>query len=287
MDEIRRRDWGVFIAELFSTRSAFSLICIVLVSWLITSFPFLEIKTPVLIGGGALIGISIFASFRRSVPKRFHFQRFRYIWKETVNRQERLSESLARLKRRNSTDLSDLESNIRRVLPEIYRALRRADLVLQEIQTSEALVGPQPLVQQRVVSDLQAQELYKVADRNVAEYSSFYKQAVSGVERAEAQAIVFSTTLDTLRIRLLNYMLAGRSPEEETREFLNIVAEAKMQFSAIDRALEEIEQMPFPETVTILRGDDALLKTENLEQTPPPFHGTVAEPQLEKPEKAD
>lgn len=280
MDEIRKRDWTVFLEELFSLRSAFSFVCIALITWLFSTFPWANFGLGAIILGGGALGISIFASFKRSIPKRFRFQRFRYIWAEAVNRQERLTESLQRLKRRNQTDLSELEKNIRQVLPEIYRALRRADLVLHEIQTSESLVGPQPLVQPRTVSDLQAQELYKVADRNVAEYSQFYQQAISGVERAEAQGVVFSTTLDTLRIRLLNYMLAGRPPEEETREFLNIVAEAKMQFSAIDRALEEIEQMPFPETVTVLRGDDSL--REQLNETPPPFKGDTPHEFTEK-----
>lgn len=280
MDEIRKRDWEVFLGELFSLRSAFSCVLIIFVAWLFTFSPWADVKFWAIPVGGVFLGVSVFSCFKRSIPKRFRFQRFRYIWTEAVNRQERLSESLKRLKKRNQTDLSDLESNIRQVLPDIYRALRRADLVLHEIQTSESLVGPQPLVQQRTVSDLQAQELYKVADRNVAEYSQFYKQAIAGVERAEAQGIVFSTTLDTLRIRLLNYMLAGKPPEEETREFLNIVAEAKMQFSAIDRALEEIEQMPFPETVTVLRGDDKLLR-EQLE-TPPPFTGELPQDHTEK-----
>lgn len=281
MDEIRKRDWEVFFGELFSLRTAFGATVIVLLTWLFTSAPSPDLKFWAIPVGGVFLGISVFACFKRSIQKRFRFQRFSYIWKEAVNRQERLTESLKRLKRKNQTDLSDLEANIRQVLPDIYRALRRADLVLHEIQTSESLVGPQPLVQQRTVSDLQAQELYKVADRNVAEYSQFYKQAIAGVERAEAQGIVFSTTLDTLRIRLLNYMLAGKPPEEETREFLNIVAEAKMQFSAIDRALEEIEQMPFPETVTILKGDDKLLR-EKLSETPPPFTGELPQDQSEK-----
>jgi len=281
MDEIRKRDWEVFFGELFSLRSAFSSVVIVLLAWLFTSAPSADMKFWAIPVGGVFLGISVFSCFKRSIQKRFRFQRFRYIWTEAVNRQERLTESLQRLKKKNQTDLSDLETNIRQVLPDIYRALRRADLVLHEIQTSESLVGPQPLVQQRTVTDLQAQELYKVADRNVAEYSQFYKQAIAGVERAEAQGIVFSTTLDTLRIRLLNYMLAGKPPEEETREFLNIVAEAKMQFSAIDRALEEIEQMPFPETVTVLRGDDKLLR-EQLNETPPPFTGELPQDHTEK-----
>jgi hypothetical protein len=162
-------------------------------------------------------------------------------------------------------------------MPDIYRALRRADLALREIQQSEAMVSPSLMGNDRLVNDAQAQELYKVADRNIAEYTQHYKLAVAGVERAEAQCIVFSTTLDTLRIRLLNYSLAGRSPEAETKEFLNLVAEAKMQFSAIDKALEEIELMPFPETIVTLRGENEVTLRGNLDpndsenQSPPPI----------------
>jgi len=75
---------------------------------------------------------------------------------------------------------------------------------------------------------------------------------MSGVSRSMAQAEVFLTTLDALRIRMLGYRLGSRTPELESHEFLTVITESKMQFEAIDKALEEIELTPFPERVAIM-----------------------------------
>ena len=49
------------------------------------------------------------------------------------------------------------------------------------------------------------------------------------------------TTVDALRMKLLGYRLAGKSPEAPHHEFLTAIAEAKLQFQAIDRALDELD----------------------------------------------
>ncbi|MFM9874383.1 MAG: hypothetical protein ACKVQS_13070 [Fimbriimonadaceae bacterium] len=276
MDEIQKRDWKVFLVEALSFRSLAAIGLIAFIAFLFSTGPMHN--NPLVYGfGGALIAWTIFSAFQRSIAKRYYHERFRYLWRECRQRKEKLQEALNKSRKNKIADLAELERTVNTTMPDIYRALRRADLALREIQQSEAMVSPSLMGNDRLVNDPQAQELYKVADRNVAEYTQHYKLAVAGVERAEAQCIVFSTTLDTLRIRLLNYSLAGRSPEAETKEFLNLVAEAKMQFSAIDKALEEIELMPFPETIVTLRGESQVSLRGNLEpndsqnQSPPPI----------------
>ncbi|MBS1711244.1 MAG: hypothetical protein JSS71_05910 [Armatimonadetes bacterium] len=269
MDDIRRRDWKAFLVEASSFRTISAVGMTVLVTWLFLSNPFAR-DNPIAYAAGSLAMAWIFYSaFLRSIPKRFHHERFRYLWKECRQRRDKLGEALGKLRRSRIADLHELERTISTTMPDIYRALRRADMALREIHQSESLNNPKLLAGERLVNDPQAQELYKVADRNVAEYTQQYKLAIAGVERAEAQCVVFSTTLDTLRIRMLNYTLAGRSPENETKEFLNIVAEAKMQFSAIDKALDEIELMPFTQTIHTLPGETVGPRQE-LSQAPPP-----------------
>jgi hypothetical protein len=276
MDEIQKRDWKVFLVEALGFRSIAAIALIIFIVFLFSTGPLQN--NPLVYGfGGALIAWTFFSAFQRSIPKRYHHERFRYLWRECRQRKEKLQEALNKSRKNKIADLAELERTVNTTMPDIYRALRRADLALREIQQSEAMVSPSLMGNDRLVNDAQAQELYKVADRNIAEYTQHYKLAVAGVERAEAQCIVFSTTLDTLRIRLLNYSLAGRSPEAETKEFLNLVAEAKMQFSAIDKALEEIELMPFPETIVTLRGENEVTLRGNLDpndsenQSPPPI----------------
>jgi hypothetical protein len=103
-----------------------------------------------------------------------------------------------------------------------------------------------------VTHDRQAQELYRIADKNIAEYRQRFQAVMAGVERTEAQAAVMTTTLDTLRIKMLGYRLVGRDPDAPTQEFLAALAEARMQLDSIDTALSELELTPFPKTITVM-----------------------------------
>lgn len=265
MDEIRKCDIELFVREAFRPLSILRLLLVFAVGFLLwPENPW--VACAILVVGGTAVLLS---AYFKSVRKRFRHERFGYLWKACKERREKLRRNLAKIKKHDGTELIELQRGIERTMPEIYRSLRRADLVLTEIQTSEAGGASPVAANPSQPFDPQAQELYRVADRNLSEYRHFYRQAMSGVERAEAQVVVFSTTLDTFRIRLLNTMIAGRSPEAETREFLNVVAEAKMQFAAIDRALEEIEFMPFPREVTTLDMDPAI-RAEIAHRPPPP-----------------
>lgn len=286
MDDIRIRDWKAFLGEAASFRAISAVAFVTLVTWLFLTIPWDRNNPIAYFVGCALIGWIFFSAYLRSIPKRFHHERFRYLWKECRQRRDKLGDALTKMRRSKIADLNELEKTISTTMPDIYRALRRADMALREIQQSENASNPKLLAGERQVNDPQAQELYKVADRNVAEYTQQYKLAIAGVERAEAQCVVFSTTLDTLRIRILNYTLAGRSPEAETKEFLNIVAEAKMQFSAIDKALDEIELMPFPQPVYTLDGDPSALRDIPGPSTPPPPPGHLhQEVEIQTPEQ--
>jgi len=75
---------------------------------------------------------------------------------------------------------------------------------------------------------------------------------MAGVERTEAQAAVFTTTLDTLRMKMLSYRLVGKETESPTQDFLAALTEARMQLESIDKALDELELTPFPRTVSIM-----------------------------------
>jgi hypothetical protein len=57
------------------------------------------------------------------------------------------------------------------------------------------------------------------------------------------------TTLDTLRMKMLGYRLVGKSPELSSQDFLEALNEAKLQLSAIDTALEELELGPYPQMI--------------------------------------
>lgn len=250
MDDIKRRDVKVFLTTLFGPANSLGLLAIIaigLVMSQIAGFQLVILTIMVV----SVTGI-VLSSYKLSIPKRFHHPRFLRIWEECVDRSSRLTQAMAQLRRNNIADLQELPVTVARLSPEIYCALRRADMVSHEISKSEEGISAstgQVLIP--VASDPQAQELYKIADRNLAEYSKHFRQAIAGVERAVAQAAVFSTTLDTLRIQMLGHRLARPSPEVDTMDFLNVVHEAKLQFQAIDSALEELDLSPAPKMVAV------------------------------------
>ncbi len=247
MDDIQKRDRELFAREALNLLSILRyLIVLVISAVFFGSYVFL---------GGAVaalgVGFIVFTAYQRSRTKRFTHPKFAKLWEICQERYVRLLRNLQKSKGERGIELQELQLAIERIMPEIYRSLRRADFVLSEIEASEKGASPSVAILVNKPTDPQARELYRVANQNVSEYSRYFQATMSGIERVEAQVHVFNSTLDTLRIRLLNSLLAGRPAEIDNREFLNIVAEAKMQFAAIDRALEEIEQMPFPRTVTL------------------------------------
>ncbi len=70
----------------------------------------------------------------------------------------------------------------------VYRALRKADIVAFEISASESGLPAVPKPQRPISSDPQSQELFQVADRNIAEYQLGMEAVMGGVQRSEAQA---------------------------------------------------------------------------------------------------
>jgi hypothetical protein len=246
-EDIRRQDARIFTRGLVSFRSV---ICAGMGAffangWLLSTQA-AGITTwtqlPLLLSVLSFVGIPYFA-YRHWQNKKFMHRRFAQLWENVVDRRIRLEEALTALRRTNRTEFSDLPRNARRVSEDIYAALRRADLVMKEIMTSEHRAGsPGAPNLNRQVTDPQSQTLYQVAERNLVEYRLQYRSVLGGVERAEAQAVAFITTMDTLRIRALRHRLGSRLDETELEEFLGAIKEAKLQFDAIDQALDELER---------------------------------------------
>jgi hypothetical protein len=217
---------------------------------------FSDILSGRFITGAGLIGIGLFTwlngARREAIEKRFRSPRHRSLWQGAEDRMKQFEAGLKKLRKERVADLQDLATNLRATAEALYYALRRADLLLDEIQGSEAVVHRRPPSIPLDSSDPQAQELYRIADRNIAEYRQRLATVMAGVQRTEAQAAVFSTTLDTLRVRMLGHRIVGRVQEAHQEDFLYALTEAKMQLSAIDQALEEIEMTPLPKSVVIL-----------------------------------
>lgn len=181
--------------------------------------------------------------------KEFISPKMRRLWEQCQERLNAFHKGLREVRKAGVANYQELPHTVDAVANSLYLALRRADLVMREIGKSESVTPPPMAVP---VSDRQANELYQIADRNLAEYRSNFGSVIASVQRTEAQGAVFITTLDNLRLKLLGHRLAPGKPEVDVKEFLYALTEAKQQLAAIDQALEELELMPQPKTITIL-----------------------------------
>ena len=242
MYDIKRRDKKVFMRELFRFGRLFPALVTLMVIG-ITNF---AMPWPI-IGGAALAWI-VYGAYATSVKKRFVNRKFQLLWDACKDRLERFHDAMAESSKSGVPELQDLPKSVDRIGETLYVALRRADIVMDEVRTSEGWLMATKSGGGPISPDQKAQELYRLADKNIAEYRQNYQGVLAGVERTEAQAAVFTTTLDTLRMRMLGHRLIAAGPEVEHTEFMQAMTEAKMQLDAIDKALDELELTPFPGT---------------------------------------
>lgn len=250
--QIKARNIKVFLKTFFAWKRVPVLILLIWLTVSIALSPMGDMVVAailVFIASIIILGVSAYFS---SIPKRFYNPKFLELWHSCRDRHKRLLHALKAMRRHKIADLSELPKTSEKILKEMYTVLRAADHVYHEVHTSEMPLRVYDITSEgRYMTDHQAAELLKLADRNKFEYSQHFKATLASVERAEGQALVFATTLDNLRLQMLNYRLSGHD-QPHALEFLSEISEAKMQFAAIDKALYEIELMPFAQVVATI-----------------------------------
>jgi hypothetical protein len=199
--------------------------------------------------GFAIILVVASTAYTESMKRRFKSPRMRALWSGCEDRLKRFEEATKRMRKEQVADLKEVPKTIDAVANNLYVALRRADTISHEIQQSEKDLYSAPPVWVKQSTDAQSQELYRLADRNIAEYKAQFAGVMAGVERTEAQCAVFMTTLDTLRMKMIGYRLVGRSPEMNSHDYLESLAEARAQLQSIDSALEELDLGHYPKMI--------------------------------------
>lgn len=248
-EEIRRADIRIFWRESLRANRIILHFLFLLVCWLIslgTSPWFLLFAFICSLGVHYVLGD---AAAKR---KRFINSRFSGLWNGCRERFESFEEGISKLRKADIAQFEELPNTVRDLAMTIYNALRRADILFEEVLQSEGVDRIRPGVPMFKPTDPQAQELYRIAEKNLGEYRSHYNELMAGIQRTEAQATVFMTTLDNLRVKMLGYRLIGRNPSMSSEEFLSVLAEARAQLSAIDQALDELDLSHYPKTVAVV-----------------------------------
>lgn len=200
-------------------------------------------------------GVVIFHGLRAysaSLKRRWLSRRFEALWNGCLDRLKLFDEVRDRVKKDRVADWEEMPKTVERVAKALYAALRRSDMISHEVAQTEKGLYAEPPPWVAPSHDPQAKELYRIADKNIAEYRQQFGVVMAGVQRTEAQCAVFMTTVDTLRMKMIGYRLVGRSPEMSSQDFLEAMNEAKLQLHAIDQALEELELQPFPKMIAAM-----------------------------------
>ncbi len=250
MDDVQRQDLRLFLRE---TVSAGRILLIFGGGFLLWNFPLFSpgVSPAKLITIGFLVLATVANAYTTSIRKRFLNKRYEALWTGCKDRLVRFHEVRNKMRREQVADLLEVPKTIDRTAESIYYALRRADLISNEVHASEKGLYNVPPVWSPPTTDPQSNELYRIADKNIAEYRQGFAGVMAGVQRTEAQSAVFMTTVDTLRMKMLGYRLVGKSPELSSHDFLEALTEAKLQLASIDHALEELELSPYPKTIAV------------------------------------
>lgn len=210
--------------------------------------------SPVILIAGFILSSAVhtFRADAAAKKKRFINSRFMALWNGCRERFESFETGIHKLKRADIAQFQELPDTVRDLAMTIYNALRRADILFEEVLQSEGVDRIRPGVPMFKPTDPQAQELYRIAERNLGEYRGHYNELMAGIQRTEAQATVFMTTLDNLRVKMLGYRLIGKNPSLNSEEFLSVLAEARAQLSAIDQALDELDLSHYPKTIAVI-----------------------------------
>lgn len=245
MDEIRRQDRRLFLRELcVPYRMILALGGLFLVYFLGSH----ELRLG-LVALAALMVVVVLPAINDSKLRRFHNKRMDALWAGCQDRLLRFEEVLKKMRKDQIADLQEMPKTIRNLSESLYVALRKADMIAHEVMESEKDMLAQPPVWKAPGSDPQSQELYRLADKNIAEYRQQFAGVMAGVQRTEAQSAVYMTTLDTLRMKMIGYRLVGKSPELSSQDFLEALAEARLQLQSIDTALEELDLGHYPKMI--------------------------------------
>ncbi|MFO0044498.1 MAG: hypothetical protein ACK53G_03525 [Armatimonadota bacterium] len=252
-EEIKREDQRIFWREFLQPRRIILhvlYLCITLGIWSI-SFPFLG---SLLVSLAAHLGFSEAAARR----KRFKTKRFAELWNGCRDRYYDFRDGISKLQKAGIVDMEGLPSRIEEISVTLYNALRRADLLLVDIDASEGKNRFQPGAPMFPPTDPQTQALYQLAEKSRGDYRNSYNELVAGIQRTEAQATVFIHTLDVLRVKMHSYRLIGKNPSLNSHDFMSALAEAKVTLQSIDTALDELDLSVYPKSIAVVQQPPSL-----------------------------
>lgn len=276
MTELRKKDRELWIRESFLGRGAiFTLGSVAVAAFLywvsqqgvaLVGMPWqaLAVILTFGIGGGMYVG------FQAMKDQAFRISTLRKLWEDSEDALHRLDQSLKDIKKEQLQELAELSQSMKDVSEQLFWSLRRADHVMCTVARTEA-GRPERPARDRALRhlDRETQEMFQIADRNLNDYRRMRGQLDAMVRRVEAQAEVFITTVETLRMHIHRIRLSTLDQSRARPQFVDAIVAAQRELKLIDRTLRELEE---EESRAAQELDGQLLPPDApLRQTPPPI----------------
>lgn len=241
MDEIKRADSKNAAIAALNPGRLIILGCAAFLGWnlIANGDGFVSWGIALWLTGAGLYGYS---AWQEMLRRRFINLDHARLWSIIRDRVSRFRKALKNSPKHIGFD--EMPKTVERTAKNLYDSLRRADVVKAEILKSEGSIGISSMPFQVRAADPETNELYLLADKNVAEYRKYYETLNAKVTRTEGQCALFISVLDTLRVQLLGYRLAGQEPRVSKDEFIGTMAEVKLQLESINKALDELDLQP-------------------------------------------
>ncbi len=240
MSEIKRADRKIYAAAIFHPFRLLAMSACVYATYLLAGMGAVAFGFGLAITG---VGLGIYSLAVRNdfLNRRFKNSEHKHLWSLVEDRLDRLRAALKLAPEHIRRSMNDLPNRIERTANQLYESLRRADIVRGEIMRSEGNLATAAFPFHVQSPDMETNELYVMADKNVAEYRRHFQGITARVTRTEGQCAVFISALDSMRVQILGHRLVGDTVPAEKEVFLEAMSDIRAQLNSINQALEELD----------------------------------------------
>ncbi|GMV37287.1 MAG: hypothetical protein AMXMBFR61_17950 [Fimbriimonadales bacterium] len=173
---------------------------------------------------------------------RFQNSHYKVLWDRVQDRVRRFERAYRKSPRVLKETLSETPDSVHRLVDAMYLALLRADAVRHMLEGLEPWDAPvRGMRFEPPALDEQARTLYDLARKSRSDYREQYQKMLAGVERTEAQVDLLVSSLDNLRLRLLDHRVTGSKVEMPSDELIESLQRHQSELTALEKAVDEVD----------------------------------------------
>ncbi len=173
---------------------------------------------------------------------RFRSLHYKELWDRVQDRVRRFERAYRKSPRVLKQTLSETPDSVHRLVDAMYLALLRADAVRHMLEGLEPRDVPVRGIRiEPPALDEQARTLYDLARKSRSDYREQYQRMLAGVERTEAQVDLLVSSLDNLRLRLLDHRVTGAKVEMPSDELIQSLQRHQSELTALEKAVDEVD----------------------------------------------